>query len=229
MLLKQTDFKDDEIVFNAVSPGGSSLVSDADFPEASTIDDVVNESGAGEYTQTDLIKLLAGKSLSAVPYIRELSEGIDGSATPADLETLFQLIHLYFTAPRADEDAFEVFRTKKRTELINREQDPNAALSDALSAALYGDTVRRGQLPRRGSGCVRSARGFEIYLDRFADAGDFTFTFAGSFDEDEIKRLVETYLATLPATGRDGILAGCRAGPAARRGGSRCLQGRGRA
>ena len=96
VFMKSTDFKDDEIVFRAVSPGGSSLVSDEDFPEASTIDDVVNQSGVGSFTQNELIKLLAGKTVSAVPYIRELTEGMEGSTTagrsgdalPVDLSLL---------------------------------------------------------------------------------------------------------------------------------------------
>jgi len=202
VLLKPTDFKDDEIVFNAVSPGGSSLYPDEDFPNASTIDDVVNESGVGDFTQTDLAKALAGKTVTVTPYIRELTEGFDGSAAPADLETLFQLVHLYFTAPRADEAAFEAFRAKQRTALVNRAQDPNAALQDALYAALYGDTIRRGPLTVEAIDTLDLARGFEIYQDRFADAGDFTFTFTGSFDMDEIKSLAQTYLGTLPAAGR---------------------------
>lgn len=198
VLLKPTNFKDDEVVFNAVSPGGSSLVSDQDFPEASTIDDVVNESGVGDYTQTELVKALTGKTVSVVPYIRELAEGFDGSASPEDLETLFQLVHLYFTQPRADEDAFEVFRAKQRTALINRAQDPNAALQDALYAALYGETIRRGPLPVEAIDTLDLERGVEIYRDRFADASDFTFTFTGNFDMDEIKALAQTYLGTLP-------------------------------
>jgi zinc protease len=202
VLLKKTDFKDDEIVFNAVSPGGSSLVDDAEFPDASTIDDVVDQSGVGDFTQTDLLKLLAGKTVSVTPYIRELAEGMEGKTTPADLETLFQLVYLYFTAPRADQDAFDVFQTKLRTETVNREQDPNAALSDALNKALYGDTIRRGQLPIEAVDNLDLAKGFEIYKDRFADAGDFTFIFAGNFDEDLIKSYAQTYLGTLPATGR---------------------------
>ena len=202
VLLKQTDYKDDEIVFNAVSPGGSSLVPDSDFPEASTIDDVVNESGVGEFSQTDLVKLLAGKSLSVTPYIRELAEGIEGETTPADLETLFQLINLYFTSPHADQDAFDVFQTKLLTELTNRQQDPSAALSDAFNKAIYGDTIRRGTMPIEEAEALDLARGFEIFQDRFADAGDFTFIFAGNFDTDEITQYAQTYLGSLPISGR---------------------------
>ena len=202
VFLKPTDFRDDEIVFTGVSLGGSSLVADDDFPEASTIDDVVNESGVGPYTQTELVKLLSGKSLSAVPYIRELAEGIEGKTTVADLETTLQLIHLYFTNPRADESAFEVFKEKERTRIVNREQDPNAALQDALIEGLYGDTIRRGTLPVEEIDNLDLARGFEIYQDRFGDAGDFDFVFVGSFELDEMKGLAQSYLGSLPAAGR---------------------------
>ncbi len=202
VLLKKTDFKDDEIVFKAVSPGGSSLVPDEDFPEASTIDNVVDESGVADFSQTDLVKLLAGKSLSVSPYIRELAEGMEGETTPEDLETLFQLIYLYFTQPRADQDAFDVYQTKMLTELTNRQQDPMAALTDAFNELLYGDTIRRGTLPIDEAENLDLERGFEIYQDRFADAGDFTFIFAGNFDEAEMTNLAQTYLGTLPTSSR---------------------------
>ena len=39
-----------------------------------------------------------------------------------------------------------------------------------------------------------------FYKERFADAGNFTFVFVGSFTLDAMRPLVETYLASLPAT-----------------------------
>lgn len=201
--MKPTDFKDDEVVFSGFSAGGSSLVSDADFPEAGLIDTIVNESGAGPFTASELTKLLAGKTLSAVPYIRELAEGVEGSAAPKDLEMLFQLINLYFTAPRADETIFKVVQNREITSLTNRAQDPNAALEDAFVEALYGDTIRRGPLPIEAVESLDLARGFEIYQDRFGDAGDFTFVFVGSFDIAKLTELAQIYLGTLPAAGRE--------------------------
>jgi zinc protease len=200
--MKPTDFKDDEVVFSGFSPGGSSLVSDEDFPEALLIDSIVDESGAGPFNASELSRLLAGKSVGAVPYLRELTEGIEGSAAPEDLETLFQLIHLYIAQPRADESTFEVVRNRELTQLQNRAQDPNAALQDAYIDAVYGDTIRRGPLPVEAVENLDLDRGFEIYQDRFGDAGDFTFVFVGSFDPAELTQLAQTYLGTLPAAGR---------------------------
>ncbi|MBV7334369.1 insulinase family protein [Chloroflexi bacterium TSY] len=203
VLMKPTDFKDDEIVFNAVSPGGSSLVSDEDFPEASTIADVITQSGLGAFDQTALEKLLTGKTATVIPYIREISEGMDGSSSVDDLETMFQLIYLYATQPRIDEDAFEVFRTQLRAALVNRAASPRATLGDALSATLYGETIRRGALPLEEVDALDLARGFEIYKDRFANMGDFAFSFTGSFAVEELTRLARIYLGNLPTIDRE--------------------------
>ena len=203
VLMKPTTFKDDEILFNAVSPGGSSLVSDEDYPEASTIADIITQSGVGAYDQTSLEKLLTGKSVGVAPYIREISEGMDGSSSVDDLETMFQLIYLYATQPRIDEDAFEVFRTQLRAELVNRAASPNAALSDAVNATLYGETIRRGALPIEIVDTLDLALGFEIYQDRFANMGDFAFSFTGNFEVDELTRLAQIYLGNLPTIERE--------------------------
>lgn len=203
VLMKPTTFKDDEILFNAVSPGGSSLVSDEDFPEASTIADIITQSGVGAYDQTSLEKLLTGKSVGVAPYIREISEGMDGTSSVDDLETMFQLIYLYATQPRIDEDAFEVFRTQLRAELVNRAASPNAALSDAVNDTLYGKTIRRGALPIEAVDSLDLSRGFEIYQDRFADMGDFAFSFTGNFEVEELTRLAQIYLGNLPSIDRE--------------------------
>lgn len=203
VLLKPTDFKDDEILFNAVSLGGSSLVDDAQFPDASTIDDIVAASGVGELNKTDLTKLLAGKTVAVTPYIRELTEGMEGSVVPADLETMMQLIYLYFTAPRVDADAFAAFQNQQRTALANRAQNPDLVLQDTLTRALYGNTIRRGPLTVEAIDKLDPEQGLAIYQDRFADAGDFTFLFVGNFDPATMTDLAQRYLGNLPATGRE--------------------------
>jgi len=202
VLMKPTDFKDDEVLVSAISPGGSSLVSDGDYPEADLIVNVVTESGAGDFDQTELTKLLSDKAVSVSPTIDELSEGFYGRAASDDLETLFQLIYLYTTVPRAEESALTVLQNQQRSFLTNRDADPNAALQDTLFEALYGETIRRGVLPLEEIEALDLARGVEIYRDRFADASDFTYTIVGAFDPDEATTLAQAYLGGLPATDR---------------------------
>ncbi|MCP4168336.1 MAG: insulinase family protein [Chloroflexi bacterium] len=201
--LKATDFKNDQVLFRAISPGGLSLVSDEDFPEAATIANIISQSGLGELDQSAIEKLLTGKVAVVYPFINELNEGLGGVGSPEDLETLFQLIYLYVTAPREDEDAFQVFQKQRRTMLSNRDRNPNAVFSDAVLEALYGPTIRRGTLPLEEIDALDYEKGLEIYSDRFSDVNDIDFVFVGSFDPDELKLLAQTYLGTLPTGDRE--------------------------
>lgn len=203
VLVMPTDFKDDEILFTGFSLGGSSLVSDEDYPEASTIVNVITESGVGAFGQSELEKLLTGKDIAISPYLRELTEGVEGNSSVADLETLFQLIYLYATQPRADQDAFDVFQKQMRVALENRALDPNSALQDARNRALYGDTIRRGTLPIEEVDALDLDRAFEIYQERFADMDDAVFIFVGNVDAETIKPLAQTYLGNLAGSDRE--------------------------
>lgn len=202
VILKPTNFKKDEVIFSATSPGGSSLVSDADYPEAAVASSWIDNSGVGNLTQTDLDKLLSGKLVSVSPVIGELREGFRGSASPDDLETALQLVYLYATHPREDDNSFQVLRNQLETSLKNRSLTPESGFEDALNAILCGKSMRCGPLPLDQVNALDEQRTFDIYRDRFADFSDFTFTFAGNFDLDTMKTLAQTYLGNLPTTGR---------------------------
>ena len=202
MVLKPTTFREDEVLFRAISPGGTSLASDADFIPASTAVAVVTAGGVGAFSATDLRRMLTGKAASARPTIGELEEGLTGSSSKRDIETMFQLIYLAFTAPRPDPAAFTVLTGQIRTMLANQKVVPEQAFVETLQAALSQDHLRR-RLPTAASVDQWNLdRSLQFYKDRFADASDFTFVFVGSFTPDAIKPLVERYLGGLPSTGR---------------------------
>jgi zinc protease len=202
VILKPTDFKNDEILLTAFSPGGTSIVADAEYIDAATATAVATEGGVGDHSQIELQKLLAGRAVSAYPYIGELYEGVGGSASPRDVETMLQLIHLYLTRPRFDSIAFVSFRTKSKTAVRNRTARPESAMSDSLTALLTGYHVRRRPWTEESYDRIDPTRAMAIYRDRFADASDFTFVFVGSFSPDTLRPLVERYIASLPARGR---------------------------
>jgi zinc protease len=202
VVMKPTSFKEDQVIIMASSPGGSSLVSDADYPAAETITDVVTQSGVGKLDQTALDKLLSGKLARVSPYISELREGFKGSASPKDLETAFQLIYLYATQPRADEAAFHAMQDRLRADVQNRSLSPDTVFNDAVTELVCGKSVRCGPLTLDEVDKLDLKRGFEIYRDRFADMGDFTFTIAGSLDPQTVKALAQRYLGNLPSTNR---------------------------
>jgi zinc protease len=203
VLLKPTDFKDDEILFQAYSPGGFSLSDEEDHMSASNAAQVVALGGVGTFSQVDLGKRLAGKAASVSPSIGELSEGLSGAASPKDMETLFQLIHLYFTAPRKDPVAFQAMHQQIGAFLANRNASPMAAFQDTLTVTMSQGHPRARPLSMELFQEIDLDESFAFYRDRFADASDFTFVFVGAFQPEEIRPLVETYLGGLPSIHRE--------------------------
>ncbi|UCF21052.1 MAG: insulinase family protein [Gemmatimonadota bacterium] len=202
VLLKPTDFKDDEVLVRAWSPGGSSLASDENYVAATTATSVITQGGAGSFDLIGLQKALAGKAVRVSPFIGSLEEGISGSVAPADIETLFQLVYLYFTAPRRDTTAFASFKTRIQAFLANRDADPMAAWRDTLSVTMAQGHFRARPPSKELYDEMDLDASYAFYRDRFADASDFTFVFVGSFEPDSLQPLIRTYLGGLPSLNR---------------------------
>ena len=202
VVLKPTDFKNDEIRMTAFSDGGSSLYNDEDYIHASNASSLVNESGVSNFDNTMLQKMLAGKSLSVYPYIGELTEGINGFATPDDIQTMMELTYLYFTAPRKDEKALQSYVAKQKAFFKNVMSNPNAYFQNEAMKIKYQDHPRRQFPTAEDYDKIDLDRAFEIYQERFADASDFTFIFVGNLDMEEMKKLTATYLGNLPSNNR---------------------------
>lgn len=202
VVLKPTDFEEDEVQFYAWSPGGTSLVDDADLIPAMTAATVIGASGLGDLDTTSLQKALAGKLARVEPFIGEAEEGLSGRGSIKDLETLFELTYLRFTAPRADRNLFEAYKAQQHQQLVNRDRNPAVVYRDEFLRLLTADHPRRRPLTAQRLEEANLERSFEIYADRFADASDFTFVFVGSFAPETLRPFVERYLASLPANGR---------------------------
>jgi zinc protease len=203
VILKPTNFKNDEILLSSYSPGGHSLASDADFMSASNASGIVGQSGIKDIAMADMQKMLAGKIVRVNPSISALTEGISGSASPKDLETMFQLVHLFFTNPRKDKDAFNSFITKQKQLFQNLSSDPNFFFFKEQNKILTQNHPRSQGIPEAADmDKIDFEKAFQFYQDRFANAADFTFLLVGSFEVDKVKPLLETYLAGLPNTGR---------------------------
>lgn len=203
VLLLPTTNKQDEILFRAISPGGTSLARTEDDVVARTAADVVAAGGLGALAERDLVKRLAGVTAGVDADIDDTTEGLSGGATRTDLETLFQLIHLTFTAPRGDPEAFAVMQTRLRRLLADQAVEPDAVFNRALIAALTQDHPRARPLRAEQVDDMNLARSIAFYRERFADASDFTFVFVGSFDLPTMKPLVARYLGSLPALYRN--------------------------
>jgi zinc protease len=202
VLVKPTDYKADEVLFSATSLGGASLAPNSDYMSASLASQIVALSGLGKFNVIDLRKKLTGKVASAGASIGETSEGLSGRASPQDLETMFQLIYLDFTAPRLDTSAFQAFKNQVGPFLANRGADPDQVFSDTVSWTMSSHNYRTRPVSAATFAEVNPEKALAFYKDRFADASDFTFVFVGNVDTLALKPLVEKYLGSLPSIGR---------------------------
>ena len=202
VIAKQTDFRDDEVEFTAFSPGGHSLAADEDHYSALYSAALVAGSGVGPHDNVTLEKLLAGKRVAVSPFIWELFEGFGGSASPEDLETLFQLITLYATEPRLDQAVFDRYQARLQSIAEINAAQPDLVLRDTVNRILAQDHHRQRPLTTELLDELSMERAEAVYAERFADLGDATFVFVGAFDWETLRSLTEAYLASLPTTGR---------------------------
>ena len=182
VVVKPTTFKQDEILFSAFSQGGNSLVATADLPSAALATDVVELGGLADMSATDLQKALTGKRVSLSPNISGYGEGVSGSSTIKDLETLLQLNYLYFTAPRRDEESFQTLMSILESQLANRDKNPKVAFSDSVQMMASNNSERTLIFNTALLEKVSLDKALEVYKARFANPADFTFFFIGNVD-----------------------------------------------
>lgn len=202
VVVKNTDFKADEVRMRAFSPGGTSVFGTDEVIQIKMLNSVAGLGGLGNFSNVDLEKVLAGKKASVYSYVNGLTEGVDGSCSPKDLETLMQLVYLNFTAPRMDDAAFESFKQRTKASLANQEANPMTALTDTLQKELYGNHPLAARVKPEMIDQIDYNRVMEMYKNRFQDASDFTFLFVGNINLEEAKTLIETYLGGLPTINR---------------------------
>lgn len=203
VISKKTDFKNDEVLMSSFSKGGKSKVDNSQLENLKMLGDVVGITGLGNFKRTELSKALSGKQASVRVTFGELYEYVSGNCVPKDLETLFQLTYLTFTAPLRDQEAFDALMNRSRATLANRDAQPTTAFSDTLRAVVYDRNPRVKSMELKDLDRVNYDEILAIYKDRMLDAGDFTFIFTGNFDEAKLREYCELYLASLPATGRN--------------------------
>lgn len=198
VVLKKTTFKADEIILIATAPGGSILFGSKDIDNLKIFNDVTEVGGLGNFSSTDLTKMLAGKKLSSSFSLGLNERNIRSFSSPKDLETLFQLIYLQFTAPRIDNEAYESYVGRMKAQLQNLELNPMVAFSDTVSAVLHNNEPRFQRIQIKDFENINYEQIMQMYKTCFTGAGDFVFSLVGNIDLDSIKPYLEQYLAVLP-------------------------------
>ncbi|RAW03395.1 M16 family metallopeptidase [Pseudochryseolinea flava] len=203
VILKPTDFKNDQVIMNATRFGGQYLFDAKDRFSAEFSSVVISQMGIGSFSPVDLRKVLAGKSASVSPRIGPISETLTGSCSAVDLETMLQLVYLNFTQPRKDQELFTSFVTKQQSLYQNMTSNPEFTFQDSVFNILYKGHAWSPKVPKgENIGLINLDKAVEIYKARFGDATGFTFVIVGKFDLAQIKPMLETYLGSLPASGK---------------------------
>ncbi|MEP7076736.1 MAG: insulinase family protein [Acidobacteriota bacterium] len=199
VILKPTDFKQDQILMQGVNAGGTSLVSDEKAISANSFSQFVGETGVKNLSKVDLDKMLSGKKADVFIGMSDTHEFVGGETTPKDLETMLQLAYLKFTNVNFDKAEFDSFISKQKMFLPNLLNNPSAYFSNEVTKIMSQNNPRVFGLPTvEQLGKVKLEDIQSIYKERFGDATGFTFVFVGNFDNEKMKPLVLKYLGSLP-------------------------------
>ena len=197
---KYVDKQKDKVALEAISYGGKSLIKDGNLPSAELMGNLIQMSGLGDYSSTDLLKVLAGKSARVNPQLGDVTESLKGNSTTKDVETMLQLTHLYFVKPRFDKKAYQVLQGGINNYLIRRSKDIKEIMKDGVTTTLYGQHPRKRIFNQDFVKDVSFDKIKAIYEDRFANAADFDFYIVGDVKEAQLKPLLEKYIASIPTT-----------------------------
>ncbi|WP_370478524.1 M16 family metallopeptidase [Tamlana flava] len=200
---KFVDKEKDKVAMQAMSYGGISLLSDDDLPSANLVGSLVQMSGLGDFSATDLKKVLAGKTASVRIGLDDIEESLFGGSNTKDVETMLQMAHVYFVKPRFDADAYKVLESNIDSYLIRRSKNINEQMRDSLVVALYGKNNPKERIFNQDYADDISFEKIKtIYKDRFTDVSDFEFFIVGDVSEEQLKPLLEQYIASIPTNAK---------------------------
>ncbi len=197
---KATDFKKDQVSMYAYSEGGTRLYADQPTGLRNIIGTVYDMGGVGEFSPIALGKALSGKQVDVSSSVSLSSESLQGSSTPKDLRTMFELTYLTFTAPRQDPEVYEAFRSRFEQGMKNRQGTPQKTISDSTTMTFYKGQPLLYPMQLSDLQDMDYDKAFQLGKKRFANAADFTFFLIGNIDEDSLRVFATQYLATLPAS-----------------------------
>ena len=198
VILKKTDFQANDVRFYAAAKGGSSLYGKADFDNLKLFNSVMSNSGLGNFSKQELTKALYGKQASANLSLGTYYQYVSGQSIPKDIETLMQLVYLKLTKVTKDQQAFDAMMKQYEEALKHKDLSPESVFGDSVSVTLYNHELRNAPLSLNTLKGVNYDRVLQIWKERYANPGQFTYYFVGNYDEATLRPLIEKYIGCLP-------------------------------
>ncbi|MEG2612620.1 MAG: insulinase family protein, partial [Alistipes sp.] len=200
IIVKPTTFKADEVILNVQAKGGLSILPNELYFTGKLMPGIMQQSGLGKFSATDLRKQLSGKSAAVGLLIDGYRHGMDGYGSPKDMETLMQLLYLNFTAPRFNEDDFNTYIKQVNAQVENMMKNPDYIVQSTLMETVYDNNYRSQRLSPALLKDIKFEELKAIHDKLFIGANNFTFTFVGNVDLNTLKPLVEKYIGSLPTS-----------------------------
>lgn len=218
VILKPTDNAREEIRLTAISDGGTSLMPDADYNNINAINALPSLGGLAHLTPKEVGRAMQGGSATYKVNVGTLTETFTGTCRPSDAEQLLQLLHLRFTTMRQDTVAFLRWQQRMQETVTQRIESPMTLFSDTLRETMYEPHPRNRRAAMGLADSVDYNRTCQLFMERFANAADFTFIFVGRVDAEALKPLICQYIASLPGNPRRKEQANLAALPPLKRG-----------
>jgi zinc protease len=206
IIVKPTEYKKDEIMMKTVANGGRSILADELMPsfESNIFATYLNSSGVSKFPESQLTKMLTGKVVGVSPYIGELEHGVSASGSPKDLETMMQLMYLYYTAPRFEASEFEAGFNQVKAIIPNLLKQPNMVFSKVLQETMLSNSPRRPFISEEMLEKVSIENIKKGYTQLMAAQTGLKVYITGNVNLEELKPMVEKYIGSLPALSRKG-------------------------
>ncbi len=192
----------DMIRLRAFRKGGASIYKNSDYYSAAFAAEIVDNTGIGPFTKSQLKAFGSKTGMEIHPYIYHFQEGVRGTSKVKDLPAMLQLMTLLFAKPVKNEDAFLDWRGRQENAIAFGKSDDHEILRDTVQSMIGDFGIYRRGYTSADLRNVSLDRAMAIYGDKFKSASNFTFVLAGDFDTDSIKSLVLEYLSLLPVDER---------------------------
>lgn len=201
VVVKPTDFKANEIVFEAMALGkGTSTLSDDLASDVLFSDYAMSVSGINDYSNLDMQKYLAGKQVELSFDFNDYNRSLSGTSTVGDLPTFMEMLYGYFTGLNIKENEFAAQQNAISSMLANQESNPQFVFLKEVRANLCTSPMEQMITPENVTNANREHI-ISIWHNMLANAKDFTFYFTGDINLDTFVPLMEQYIATLPTEG----------------------------
>jgi len=197
VIFRQVAYEKDQVQIRAYSKGGSSLYGDDDVPTTDMLTSLIPMYGVGDFDAMGLQKMLTGKNISLQLSLRNLSEGLNGTASPKDMEAMMQLLYLHFNQPRFDKEAHDAIVSRWMAQVENMNNNPQKVMSDSLILIVSNYHPRTRVVDQEFLQDINYERIEVVYRDRFADASDFFFIIVGNMEQEEVKLLAQKYIGSI--------------------------------